>query len=72
MIPLLLAVGGVIIILGALFLYFGKETPEDEKYIYTDMGFGPYYDRSSIEFRAILVLIIGVVVLIVGLFGNMP
>ncbi len=68
LIPLVLAVGGFITILGAAFLYLGMKTPEDKK---VNMGFGTYYDRTGICWRAIMVLIIGVIALVVGLFGQM-
>ena len=67
MIPLVLAIGGFITILGAAFLYFGMNTPEDKK---VNVGFGTYYDRTGICYRAIMVLIIGAVTLYFGFFGQ--
>jgi hypothetical protein len=50
--------------IGALVMYFGIKTPEGEK---VDWGFGTYYDRTGICFRAILVLFIGAMAFTVGL-----
>lgn len=64
---LAIAIGGFILFIGAVILYVGMTTPEGKK---VNMGLGTYYDRTGICFRAIMVILIGVVALIVGLLIN--
>jgi hypothetical protein len=58
-----IGVGGFLSFIGGMLLYVGMKTPEGEK---VNWGFGTYYDRTGICFRAIVVLFIGAMCLTVG------
>jgi hypothetical protein len=63
--PPAIGVGLVALLLGAGLLYLGMKTPEDKKVYW---GFGTYYDRFGICFRAIIILFIGAITFAVGFF----
>jgi hypothetical protein len=67
--PSALAGGSFFIVLGAAILYFGLKTPEGKK---VNIGLGTYLDRYGICYTAITLLIVGVVSLVFGVFGQMP
>ena len=64
---LLIGVGGLLSFVGAVFLYVGMKTPEGET---VNWGLGTYYDRTGICFRAVMVLLIGIMALAIGFFLN--
>lgn len=62
--PIALIFGGVIICIGALFLYYGAKMPKGKL---VSWGFGEYSDRYGIMMRGFMILFCGALALAVGI-----
>ncbi|HXX87012.1 MAG TPA: hypothetical protein VEH86_01005 [Candidatus Acidoferrum sp.] len=67
MFPLALGLGGLFVLLGAGLFYYGMRMAQGEM---VDWGLGTHYDRTAFKIRGVLVIVIGVMMLLVGIFAN--
>ena len=53
--------------IGAGLFYYGMRMAPGEM---VDWGLGTHYDRTAFEFRGVMIIVIGVMLLAVGMFVN--
>lgn len=58
-----IGIGVIVLIVGAVIVYYGIKMPEDKK---VDMGFGTYYDGFGISARGALVVFVGIICITMG------
>jgi len=54
-------------LIGAGLFYYGMRMAPGEM---VDWGLGTHYDRTAFEFRGVMIIVIGVMLLAVGMFVN--
>ena len=67
MFPLALGLGGLFVLLGAGLFFYGMRMAPGEM---VDWGLGTHYDRTAFEFRGVMIIVIGVMMLLAGIFAN--